>query len=448
MNAHADTIAAVATAPGAGGVGVLRISGPAAAAIAHALLGRAPRARHAHYAAFRDAAGEAIDRGLLLWFPAPHSYTGEDVLELQAHGSPMVLRLLLARTIELGARHARPGEFSERAFLNGKLDLTQAEAVADLIASGSEAAARAAQRSLEGAFSERVHALVADVVSLRVWIEAAIDFPEEEVDFLATPRLAADLDGIRGDLDDLLAATRRGVRLADGLHAVIVGRPNTGKSSLLNALAQSERAIVTDIAGTTRDVLRETIDLDGIALTLVDTAGLRESGDVVEREGIRRAREELERADLAILVSDGADAGDDMRLLDELPARTARLVVHNKIDVAGLAPRAEIGDRCAQVWLSARAGTGLDLLVAELKRHAGHGEAGDGAFTARTRHVAALERARTYLGSAAEALNVQRAGELAAEELRLVQQVLGEITGEFGSDDLLGAIFSSFCIGK
>lgn len=448
MNAHADTIAAVATAPGAGGVGVLRISGPAAAAIAHVLLGHEPRARHAHYAAFRDAAGQAIDRGLLLWFPAPRSYTGEDVLELQAHGSPVVLRLLLARTIELGARHARPGEFSERAFLNGKLDLAQAEAVADLVASGSDAAARAAQRSLEGAFSERVHALVADVVSLRVWIEAAIDFPEEEVDFLATPRLAADLDRIRGDLDALLAATRRGVRLADGLHAVIVGRPNTGKSSLLNALAQSERAIVTDIAGTTRDVLRETIDLDGIALTLVDTAGLRESGDVVEREGIRRAREELERADLAILVSDGANAEEDARLLDELPAGTARLVVHNKIDLVGLAPRSEVGDDGTHVWLSARAGAGLDLLVAELQRHAGHDEASDGAFSARARHVAALERAHTHLGSAADALNVQRAGELAAEELRLVQHVLGEITGEFGSDDLLGAIFSSFCIGK
>jgi tRNA modification GTPase len=448
MNAHADTIAAVATAPGAGGVGVVRISGPAVSAIARALLGHAPRARHAHYTAFRDAAGAPIDRGLLLWFPGPASYTGEDVLELQAHGSPMVLRLLLARTIELGARHARAGEFSERAFLNGKLDLAQAEAVADLIASGSEAAARAAQRSLEGVFSARVHALVEDVVRLRVWIEAAIDFPEEEIDFLAAPQLADDLAALRRGLDDLLAATRRGVRLADGLHAVIVGRPNTGKSSLLNALAQSERAIVTDIAGTTRDVLRETIDLDGIALTLVDTAGLRESGDVVEREGIRRARAELERADLAILVSDDAHADADRVLFDELPARAARLVVRNKIDLAGLAPHAEVRDGCTHLWLSARSGAGLDLLVAELKHHAGHAEAGDGAFSARTRHVTALERARVHLESAADALERRRAGELAAEELRLVQQALGEVTGEFGSDDLLGAIFSSFCIGK
>lgn len=448
MNAHADTIAAVATAPGAGGVGVLRISGPAAAVIAQVLLGQPPRARHAHYAAFRDAAGEPIDRGLLLWFPAPNSYTGEDVLELQAHGSPMVLRLLLARTIELGARHARAGEFSERAFLNGKLDLAQAEAVADLIASGSEAAARAAQRSLEGMFSARVQALTANVVRLRVWIEAAIDFPEEEIDFLAAPQLAGDLAAVRTDLDDLLAATRRGVRLADGLHAVIVGRPNTGKSSLLNALAQSERAIVTDIAGTTRDVLRETIDLDGIALTLVDTAGLRESGDAVEREGIRRARAELERADLAILVSGDALVDEDLVLFDELPAHAARLVVHNKIDLAGIAPRAEMLDGWPHLWLSARSGAGLDLLVAELKRHAGHGEAGDGAFSARTRHVAALERARAQLEATADALTRQRAGELAAEELRLVQQTLGEVTGQFGSDDLLGAIFSSFCIGK
>ena len=448
MNAHADTIAAVATAPGAGGVGIVRVSGPSASSIAHTLLGRRPRVRHAHYTAFRDAAGEAIDHGLLLWFPAPDSYTGEDVLELQAHGSPVLLRLLLARVVELGARHARAGEFSERAFLNGKLDLAQAEAVADLVASGSEAAARAAQRSLEGVFSERVHALTDDVVRLRVWIEAAIDFPEEEIDFLATPTLADDLERIRSALDDLLAAARRGVRLVDGLHAVIVGRPNTGKSSLLNALAQSDRAIVTDVAGTTRDLLRETIDLDGIALTLVDTAGLRDAPDLVEREGIRRARAELQRADLAILVSDDDHAEVDQRLFDELPATTARLVVHNKIDLAGTAAHREVRADATHLWLSARSGAGLDLLVAELTAAAGRCEAHEGAFSARARHVAALERARAGLQAAADALLHQRAGELAAEELRLVQQSLGEITGEFRSDDLLGAIFSSFCIGK
>ncbi|WP_291183119.1 tRNA uridine-5-carboxymethylaminomethyl(34) synthesis GTPase MnmE [Dokdonella sp.] len=442
-----ETIAAVASAPGVGGVGVLRVSGPLAPTIARTLLGREPRPRHAHYAAFRDVAGDPIDRGLLLFFPTPRSYTGEDVLELHTHGSPVVLRLLLARTLELGARHARPGEFSERAFLNGKLDLAQAEAVADLVASGSAAAARAAQRSLDGEFSERVHALVEAVVRLRVWIEAAIDFPEDEIDFLATPELAADLAALRTRLDELLAATRRGVRLADGLHVVIVGRPNVGKSSLMNALSRSERAIVTDVAGTTRDVLRETIDLDGVALTLVDTAGLREAGDHVEREGIRRARAELERADLAILVSDDAHVANDLDLLAELPPEVERLVVHNKIDLAGDHPRVEQREGRTHLWLSAKSGAGLDRLAAELKRRAGVEDAG-GAFSARARHVAALERARARLAAADDALNRQRAGELAAEELRQVQQFLGEITGEFSSDDLLGEIFASFCIGK
>lgn len=443
-----DTIAAVASASGIGGVGVLRVSGPLVPAIAHTLLGRAPRARYAHYAAFRDAEGGLIDRGLLLAFRAPRSYTGEDVLELQTHGSPVVLRLLLARVVELGARHARPGEFSERAFLNGKLDLAQAEAVADLVASGSAAAARAAQRSLDGEFSQRVRALVEAVVRLRVWIEAAIDFPEDEIDFLAAPQLVADLAALRARLDALLVAARRGVRLADGLHVVIVGRPNVGKSSLLNALAASERAIVTDVAGTTRDVLRETIELDGIALTLVDTAGLREAADVVEREGIRRARAELERADLALLVDDGAPSGDVDLLLAGVPTQVVHILVHNKIDLAQGQPRVESIDGATHVWLSARSGTGLDLLVAELKRHAGQGESPEGAFTARARHVAALERAGEHLAVADQALQVHRAGELAAEELRQVQYALGEITGEFTSDDLLGEIFSSFCIGK
>jgi tRNA modification GTPase len=448
VSAAADTIAAVATANGAGGVGVLRVSGPLAQTVACTLLGRTPTPRHAHYAALRDHDGDVIDRGLLLWFPAPHSYTGEHVVELQTHGSPVVLRMLLARTIELGARHARPGEFSERAFLNGKLDLAQAEAVADLIASGSEAAARAAQRSLDGVFSDQVRGLTTAAIRLRTYIEAAIDFPDEEIDFLAAPQVAADLAALRGQVDSLLAAARRGVRLADGLHVVIVGRPNVGKSSLLNALAASERAIVTDIAGTTRDVLRETIDLDGIALTLVDTAGLRDANEVVEREGIRRARAELARADLAIVVTDAADAGDDDTLLAEVPATAACIVVHNKIDLTGIGARVESLATITHVWLSARDRIGLDLLIHELKRHAGHGESDAGAFTARARHVSALERAREHLAQAAGALETQRAPELAAEELRQVQHALGEITGEFTSDDLLGSIFSSFCIGK
>jgi tRNA modification GTPase len=358
------------------------------------------------------------------------------------------LRLLLARAIELGARHARPGEFSERAFLNGKLDLAQAEAVADLIASGSETAARAAQRSLDGVFSDRVHALTAATIRLRSYIEAAIDFPDEEIDFLAAPQVNNDLYALHTQLDDLLAAARRGVRLTDGLHVVIVGRPNVGKSSLLNALAASERAIVTEIAGTTRDVLRETVDLDGIGLTLVDTAGLRDAGDVVEREGIRRARAEMGRADLALLVTDDARADEDMALLADLPASAARIVVHNKIDLAHAPARAQVQDGATHVWLSARNRDGLDLLVGELKRHAGHGEASDGAFTARARHVTALELAATHVAAATAALHREQAAELAAEELRLVQHALGEITGEFSSDDLLGSIFSSFCIGK
>lgn len=449
MNARADTIAAVASAPGVGGIGAIRISGPGAPGIARALLGRTPRARHAHYIAFRDAAGEGIDRGLLLWFRAPRSYTGEHVLELHAHGSPVVLRLLLARVIELGARHARPGEFSERAFLNGKLDLAQAEAVADLVASGSEAAARAALRSLDGEFSARVRALVERVVRLRVWVESAIDFPEEEIDFLADAGLAALFEAARTDAHALLQATRRGVRLADGLHVVIVGRPNVGKSSLLNALAASERAIVTDIAGTTRDVLRETVELDGVAVTLVDTAGLREADDAVEREGVRRARAELERADVAVLVTDRARAAEDEALFAGASAGAARIVVCNKIDLDDAAPHVEETASATRIGLSARSRDGLDLLVAALKRHAGGArETGEGAFTARARHVAALERAVAGIDAAADILARTRAGELAAEELRAAQRHLGEITGEFGSDDLLGEIFSSFCIGK
>jgi len=443
-----DTIAAVATPPGVGGVGVIRVSGALCAPLARQLLRRDPEPRHAYYCAFTDAAGAPIDRGLLLYFQSPHSYTGEDVLELQTHGSPVVLRLLVARLVELGARHARPGEFSERAFLNGKLDLAQAEAVADLIASGSEAAARAALRSLDGEFSQRVRALTAAVVRLRVWIEAAIDFPEEEIDFLSAPELRTDLAAVRTDLAALLEAARRGVRLADGLHVVIVGRPNAGKSSLLNALAASERAIVTEIPGTTRDLVRETVDIDGVALTLVDTAGLRESADIVEQEGIRRARAELARADVVLLVCDDDDAQVDAALLGDAPVNAARLVIRNKIDLAGLAANRERRGDEMHIRLSAKTGAGIDLLHAELKNLAGGGDTAQGACTARARHVAALENARAHLAAAESALVERNAGELAAEELREVQHRLGEITGEFSSDDLLGAIFSSFCIGK
>jgi tRNA modification GTPase len=448
MKRQGETIAAIATANGAGGIGIVRLSGSGVLEIGTRMLGRTPAPRHAHFCTFRDHGGRALDYGLLLYFPAPHSFTGEDVLELQAHGSPVMLRCLLDRMIELGARQARAGEFSERAFINGRIDLAQAEAIADLIASGSEVAARAAVRSLEGEFSRQVTALTEAVIKLRFWIEAAIDFPEEEIDFLSTPTIIADFNQLAKTLNELLTACRRGVRLADGLHVVIVGRPNAGKSSLLNALAASDRAIVTEVPGTTRDVLRETIDLDGIAITLVDTAGLRESDDIVEREGIRRARSELEHADLAILVSSDEHVAADLVLLGSLPASTARIVVHNKIDIDSIAARSELVAGQLNLWLSARTGSGIELLALALREAAGHTEGTEGAYTARARHVDALERAHAHLESARHALCDQRAGELAAEELRQIQDVLGEITGRFSSDDLLGRIFSGFCIGK
>ena len=448
MTPATDTIAAIATPAGAGGIGVVRVSGPRAQAIAQTLTGKNPKPRIARFVAFRDADGGALDRGLAVFFRAPRSFTGEDVLELHAHGSPIVLDLLLRRVCALGARQARPGEFSERAFLNGKLDLAQAEAVADLIASGSEAAARAALRSLEGDFSRAVRALLEALVRRRSWLEAALDFPEEEIDFLSAPQLSGELSALRTQSADLLAAARRGVVLREGLHVVIVGRPNAGKSSLLNALARSERAIVTEIPGTTRDVLRESVNLDGIALTLVDTAGLRDSHDIVEREGMRRARAELERADVAILVTDSAHADSDQTLLADCAQGATHLIVHNKIDLAGEPARTERRDGArVHIWLSAQTRDGLDLLRAELARLAGLGDSMQGAFSARTRHVRALEMVAQHLSGAAAQLQ-QRAGELAAEELRQAQQTLGEITGEFSSDDLLGKIFSTFCIGK
>jgi tRNA modification GTPase len=446
--AAVDTIAAVATAPGAAGIGVVRISGPQSHDIGVRLTGRKLKPRIFHFATFRDDCGETIDRGLAVCFTAPRSYTGEDVVELHAHGSPVVLDLLLRRILELGARAARPGEFTERAFLNGKLDLAQAEALADLIASGSAAAARAAQRSLEGDFSRAVRKLFDALVHLRAWLEAALDFPEEEIDFLSAPQLGTEFAALRAQLDDLRAATRRGVTLRDGLHVVIVGRPNAGKSSLLNALAQSERAIVTAIPGTTRDLLRESVDLDGIGLTLVDTAGLHDSHDIVEREGMRRAREELLAADVAILVAESRDLDADRALLQDCAGDATRLIVHSKIDLSAEAARVERDAGEIHVYLSAQSGEGIAGLRAELVRVAGRGDDVGGAFSARTRHVDALQRVARHLAAADSALRVQHAGEIAGEELRIAQQALGEITGEYSSDDLLGAIFSTFCIGK
>jgi len=442
-----ETIAAIASAPGAAGVGVVRVSGPAVPSIAQALLGRAPQPRHAQFAAFRDAASELIDRGLLLHFPAPASYTGEHVLELQGHGSAVLLDALLRRVCELGARLARPGEFTERAFLNGKLDLAQAEAVADLIAARSQAGARAALQSMEGVFSRKVDALLQALIALRVHIEAAIDFPEEEIDFLADPAIGRQLAAVRAELTELLREALRGLRLNDGLRVAIIGRPNAGKSSLLNALAGSDRAIVNATAGTTRDVLRESLNLDGIALELADTAGLRETDDEVEREGVRRAHGELARADVALLVTDAPHAHNDLSLLAKLPPSVEKLVLINKIDLEQASPHYESRDGVTWIWASAKTGAGLDALRDHLKQLAGAGS-GEGAFSARRRHVHALQQVGVYLDQAAHMLGSRHAGELAAEELRHAQHALGEITGSYSSDDLLGAIFGSFCIGK
>ncbi|KFL36143.1 tRNA uridine-5-carboxymethylaminomethyl(34) synthesis GTPase MnmE [Arenimonas donghaensis] len=439
-----DTIAAIATAAGAAGVGIVRLSGPGCRAIGATLLGRPPAPRHAAYLRFRDDQGEVIDDGLMLYFPGPQSYTGEDVLELQGHGSPLLLARLLRRCLDLGARHARPGEFTERAFLEGRLDLAQAEAVADLISAGSEAALRAARRSLDGEFSRRVDAVVEGLVALRVWIEAALDFPEEEVDFLAAPELQQRLRGVAGDLERLRADAGRGKRLLDGLHVVIVGAPNAGKSSLLNALAGEERAIVTDIAGTTRDLLRERIQVDGIELTLVDTAGLRDAPDRIEREGIRRARAELERADLVLAVLDDQVAAPAPLAL---PGQVPVLWLHNKADLSGAPVHAETRPDGEHLWLSARTGEGLAPLRERLREAAGLGEGSEGAFSARARHLEAMDRAAGLLAQAARQLQ-GGAGELAAEELRGAQAALGEITGQVDADALLGRIFSSFCIGK
>jgi tRNA modification GTPase len=441
-----DTIAAIATPAGAGGIGVVRLSGPLALPIGETVVGMALRPRHAHYAVFRDEHGTAIDDGIAVGFSEPHSYTGEDVVELQAHGSPIVLQHLLRRCLALGARGARPGEFTERAYRNHKLDLAQAEAIADLISAGSDAAARAARRSLDGAFSQRVEALLAALTALRVHVEAAIDFPEEEIDFLADADLQRRLDGVVGDHAALLAEAARGQRLRDGLHVVIIGPPNVGKSSLLNALAGNDRAIVTAQPGTTRDVLRESVHLDGIELTLVDTAGLRESSDTIEREGMRRARVELTRADLILAVVDARAQDSEQTLLAaELVNAPRVLWLHNKSDLLESLPTTVQADH---LWLSARSGLHLNQLRHQLRVAANAGECFDGAFSARARHVDALLRVGAHLENAGRRLRIDRAGELAAEDLRLAQEILGEVTGATDSDDLLGAIFGSFCIGK
>lgn len=444
-----DTIAAIATPPGRGGVGIVRISGAAVRAIGSRLLGACPAPRHASYLPFRDADGRVLDQGIAIFFPNPHSFTGEDVLELQAHGGPVVLDLLLAAALASGARAARPGEFSERAFLNGKLDLAQAEAVADLIEAGSREAAQLAMRSLQGAFSARVKQLVETLTELRTYVEAAIDFSDEEIDFLTTGGVATRLDQLSGELAAVRAAAHQGSVMREGITLVIAGRPNAGKSSLLNALAGREAAIVTDVPGTTRDVLREQISIDGVPLHVVDTAGLRDSDDRVEREGIRRAWGELEKADRVLLVVEDATGitPEEGAILERLPLIPVT-VVRNKVDLTHHTPALAEGPLGPELRLSARSGAGLDLLRDHLKRAVGWRDSTEGLFMARRRHLDALDRAATHLACGIEVLRTSQAGELLAEELRLAQQVLGEITGEFTSDDLLGRIFSSFCIGK
>lgn len=444
-----ETIAAIATPPGQGGIGVVRVSGPLSAAIAEAICGIAPPPRQAILRHFRARAGEILDQGIVLFFPAPHSFTGEDIVEFQGHGGPVVLDLLLTRIFELGARPARPGEFSERAFLNDKLDLAQAEAIADLIASDTAAAARAALRSLQGEFSQQVNQLVESLVSLRIYVEAAIDFPEEEIDFLADGVIATRLTDCRERLSRLQTAAGQGRLLRDGMTVVIAGRPNAGKSSLLNDLAGHQAAIVTPIPGTTRDVLREQINIDGMPLHVIDTAGLRDSDDLVEREGIRRAWAEIEVADRVLLVVDDRIGltSEEKALRERLPANTPLTVLYNKIDLSGRSATVLEGLWGTEILASAKTGEGLDLLREHLKACMGYRGA-EGAFMARRRHLEALERAATALGRAAEQLEIFKAGELVAEELREAQSALAEITGAFSSEDLLAQIFSSFCIGK
>jgi tRNA modification GTPase len=453
MNTRAgatDTIAAIATPPGRGGIGILRLSGPLATSIATAVLGDVPEPRRAELRVFRDAHGEMLDGGLAIFFPGPASFTGEDVLELHGHGGPVVMDLLLARAVELGARVAAAGEFSQRAFLNDKLDLAQAEAIADLIDSGSAAAARAALRSLQGDFSTALHSLTEAVTDTRLHVEAAIDFPEEEIDFLADGALQTRIDGCIELCAQITAQARQGALLRDGMTVVISGRPNAGKSSLLNRLAGYDAAIVTDIPGTTRDVLRERIHIDGMPLHVADTAGLRDEADSVEAEGIRRAQQEMQRADRILYVVDATRLLDNEALRRELatlPADIPTSVVINKIDLVGGRSRYE-QTQPPRVYLSAATTEGMDLLREHLKECVGFQGAEAGTISARRRHLDALARADQHLQEAERQLTEQRAGEIMAEELRRAQQCLAEITGEFTSDDLLGRIFSSFCIGK
>ncbi len=454
MSLNSETIAAIATAHGRSGIGILRISGLETVKIALAVLNQLPQPRHACYCSFLNHDGSVIDQGIALYFPAPHSFTGEDVLELQGHGGWVVMDLLLKRVLSLGARMARPGEFSERAFLNNKIDLAQAEAISDLIDADSAQAARSALRSLQGEFSKRIHQLVESLIRLRMYVEAAIDFPEEEIDFLSDGKIAYELEQILNELTQVQKNAQQGSLLREGMTVVIAGRPNAGKSSLLNQLSGQETAIVTDIPGTTRDILREQIQIDGMPLHIIDTAGLRESADQVEQEGIRRAYREIQKADRILLVVDSTEMSNISlenlltELFPQMPPAEKLTVIYNKLDLLDFPAQIKPQDDYYTLPISAKTGMGLDLLREHLKSCMGFTTATEGIFSARRRHLDALAISLEHLRKGQLQLSAYKAGELLAEELHQAQNALSEITGAFRADDLLGKIFSSFCIGK
>ncbi|PKO25521.1 MAG: tRNA uridine-5-carboxymethylaminomethyl(34) synthesis GTPase MnmE [Betaproteobacteria bacterium HGW-Betaproteobacteria-8] len=448
MQAEAsETIAAIATAPGSGGIGIVRVSGEACKCIAEGVLGHCPPPRHAAYLDFKDADGSLIDRGIAIYYSAPHSYTGEDVLELQAHGGPALMQILLARCLALGARQAIPGEFTKRAYLNDKLDLAQAEAVIDVINASTEAAARSAVRSLSGEFSGRIQALLGGLVELRMYVEACLDFPEEEIDFISQGRVGEKLIVLQQELASVFKSAKQGNLLREGIQVVLIGQPNVGKSSLMNQLAGEDVAIVTSIAGTTRDVIRSSIQIQGVPLHIIDTAGLRETVDEVEKHGIARTWRALENADVALLLIDAAHGigESEKSILERLSAVLPKIWIHNKIDLSAETPKKEVLEGETHIYLSAKLGQGLSLLQEHLLSLAGWQPSGEGVFMARTRHLDALKQVEQNLSCAVELLGQ---AELVAEELRLAQEALSQITGEFTPDDLLGEIFSKFCIGK
>ncbi len=449
INSH-ETIAAIATPPGRGGVGIVRVSGEKSLVIAQAILQRTPKPRFAHYGSFYGGDDQILDQGIALFFPNPHSFTGEDILELQGHGGPVVLQWLLDRVVELGARLAKPGEFSQQSFLNDKLDLAQAEAIADLISASSEQAAKAALKSLQGEFSAQINTLVEQLIKLRIFVEAAIDFPEEDIDFLSDGKVAKQLQQILDKLHVVFISAQQGVLLREGMSVVILGRPNAGKSSLLNALSGRESAIVTAVAGTTRDIVREEILIDGMPLHVLDTAGLRKATDEVEKIGIQRAWDAVENADriLVVVQADESIQPEDQAIVDKMPSNIPVTLIHNKIDLIQKSPELVKIDQKTELWLSAKQGLGIDLLKEHLKSAMGYSQTSEGVFIARKRHLDALKLALTLVKSGQEQLEVYAAGELLAEDLRQAQNALSEITGQFTSDDLLGKIFTSFCIGK